>query len=46
MSRTFLCTMTSAGNEANLRAMIEPVAPLQYMANDACNEAMFSPVRL
>lgn len=28
MSRLFLTTMTSAGNEANLRAMIEPVASL------------------
>jgi len=28
MSRLFLTTMTSAGNEANLRAMVEPIAPL------------------
>ncbi len=26
--RLFLTTMTSAGNEANLRAMVEPIAPL------------------
>jgi hypothetical protein len=28
MSRLFLTTMTSSGNEDNLRAMIEPIAPL------------------
>ncbi len=28
MSKLYLCTMTSAGNEANLRAMVEPIAPV------------------